>query len=369
VENRRASQLSSTHRLSRSAFACALIVIFVTCVLGPSPARAARLGAVSDATWTGSWTEQDRSTASLVDLGARWAKLTVDWNAAEPSPGQFNESLLAYYDRAIYLTRKAGIRVLMMVSRSPQWARVSNNPESPPGDPAALGRFVGYLAQRWAGWVQAWEIWNEPNTSRFWPSGPNPAAYVALLRAAYTAIKSVDATVKVVFGGVANLDAGSRQFVYDSYAAGAKRYFDTLGWHAYTQCGESPTTIRYTPTGRIARTSFLGYRTIHEDMVNRFGDPKPIWITEFGWSTSTQTCAEAWTSGVSEEIQARNLLSAAALLDQDSYVQVALWYDLRNNFWDSDADTIEARLGLLRTDYSPKPAYDAFRSYVAASTP
>ena len=49
-------------------------------------------------------------------------------------------------------------------------------------------------------------------------------------------------------------------------------------------------------------------------------------------------------------------------------MQVALWYSLRNNFWDNDADTGESQFGLLRTDFSAKPAYAAFRSYTAPVT-
>jgi hypothetical protein len=86
------------------------------------------------------------------------------------------------------------------------------------------------------------------------------------------------------------------------------------------------------------------------------GDDKPIWFTEFGWSTSTKEC------GVSEATQADYLTKAYQLAAQDSYVQVAIWYNFRNNYWDHDADEIESRYGLLRTDFSTKPSYHAFKA-------
>jgi hypothetical protein len=88
------------------------------------------------------------------------------------------------------------------------------------------------------------------------------------------------------------------------------------------------------------------------------GDDKPIWFTEFGWSTTTKTC------GVSEAVQAGYLTKAFRLVEADPYVQIGLWYNFRNNWWNHDEDDLEARFGLMRTDFSPKPAYAAFKAYV-----
>ena len=50
-----------------------------------------------------------------------------------------------------------------------------------------------------------------------------------------------------------------------------------------------------------------------------YGDAKPMWLTEFGWSTTS----DSW--GVSAQTQADYLLRAYRMLEQDSYVQVAIW--------------------------------------------
>jgi hypothetical protein len=42
---------------------------------------------------------------------------------------------------------------------------------------------------------------------------------------------------------------------------------------------------------------------------------------------------------------------------------MAVWYNLRNNHWNDDADSWETQLGLMRTDFSKKPAYYAFKAY------
>ena len=51
---------------------------------------------------------------------------------------------------------------------------------------------------RYKGRIHTWEVWNEPNIG-FWLSSNED--YVRLLKATYTAIKSVDPTARVTMGG------------------------------------------------------------------------------------------------------------------------------------------------------------------------
>jgi hypothetical protein len=65
---------------------------------------------------------------------------------------------------------------------------------------------------------------------------------------------------------------------------------------------------------------------------------------------------------VSAQQQADYTKLAYQCVQQDGYVQVAVVYELRNNYWANDADDWEDQLGLVTTNWSHKPAYDAFRS-------
>ncbi|MDP9292931.1 MAG: hypothetical protein M3O90_00675, partial [Actinomycetota bacterium] len=64
---------------------------------------------------------------------------------------------------------------------------------------------------------------------------------------------------------------------------------------------------------------------------------------------------------VSREVQADYLTRAYKLVEQDDYVQVALWYSLRNI--GSDGPSWLDQLGLHTNDFTPKPAAAAFRAY------
>jgi polysaccharide biosynthesis protein PslG len=342
------------------AVACLLLTAGVAAAFA-TPSRASEPGVVTDLTWGTTVLEQDRALAAVRDLGVRWVRLSAQWSILEPAaPGEYDRRWLAHVDRAVRLTRRAGLRTVLTVYDAPVWASGSAA-MNVPRHPADFARFMRFLAARYRGRVRAYEIWNEPNLPRFWTS-PDAAAYAALLRAAYRGVKAGDRRAKVIFGG---LSASDYDFVERAYAAGAKGHFDVMAVHPYTRCGVgAPEESRRREDGRLTSDSFRAYREVRASMLAR-GDAKPIWLTEFGWSTSTAACdpaAGVWVGGVSERQQADFIRRSYRLLRRDRYVALALVYNLRNNYWEHDADTLEARYGLLRTDFTPKPAYFALRA-------
>ena len=337
----------------RTARLCAALVLSAIPALSlPTLAHGAQKAASVDLTWGIPSSDFAPTGQAISDVGAGWVRLEFRWNEAEPSSkGSYDSNIIARYDRAIDTARAAGAKVLVFVNGSPRWASGSRIPMMKPQNPADYADFVRFVAARYAGKVSAWEVWNEQNTSRFWPSGPSPSAYVPLLKAAYPAVKAADPNALVVFGGVSQNDYS---FIEGAYAAGAKGYFDVMAVHPYP--GTNPPEAVWHEGGRIAPTAFTGFREVRSSMLAR-GDDKPIWLTEFGWSTTT----EAW--GVTQAQQADYLTRAYKLLESYPYIAIAYWYNLRNNHWDDDADTWETQLGLMRTDFSHKPSYDAFKSY------
>ena len=108
--------------------------------------------------------------------------------------------------------------------------------------------------------------------------------------------------------------------------------------------------------------SYLGYREVHNSMVAA-GDNKPIWFTEFGWSSATNSsCA------VDQQTQANYLTQAYQIAAQDPYVQVALWYNFRQDYWAADSSDWDGGFGLINKDFSTKPAYYAFQAYATGAS-
>ena len=190
--------------------------------------------------------------------------------------------------------------------------------------------------------VRFWQVWNEPENVRYWQPQPDPAAYAALLRAAYPAIKAADPNAVVLSAGIVPTNIN---FIRAIAAQGAWGSFDILALHPYVD--------PFSPeNGQIGTGDVSAVKTLVESLGR-----KPIWATEFGWSTGP---ADRDLRGVDEETQANFLVRAAALL-RAAGVEKVIWYTLK--------DTEPRNLyGLLRSaggpaDLSqPKPSLAAFRT-------
>ncbi len=290
-------------------------------------------------------------------LGVHWVRVFAVWNDLEPARGALAQNWLAEYDHLLSTLPK-GSRVIIDLVGTPPWESGSGAANVPPRNPADYASILHTIAQRWAGKVAAYEIWNEEDAPLWWAGGPDPTAYVRLLQASYTAVKSADPNAAVVLGGLTGNDYNFLQSVYQ---AGGKGYFDAIGVHTDTACNtSSPDLVLRDANGRLDPDSFLGYREVHATEVAN-GDDKPIWMTEASWRTPAVTCAEGMFAGqglggISEDQQATYLSEAYHCLSEDPYVQVALWFPI--------VDDGRVTSGLLRSDLSPKPSYAAMRSIV-----
>nr|MDQ2997051.1 hypothetical protein [Chloroflexota bacterium] len=99
---------------------------------------------------------------------AKWARAgDVYWSAIEPvRGGGYRWENMAGVETNIQRLRAAGIEPTLVIMRSPAWAqRVPGRLCSPPKPEyiADFARFTRALAARYAGQVNYWEIWNEPD--------------------------------------------------------------------------------------------------------------------------------------------------------------------------------------------------------------
>jgi polysaccharide biosynthesis protein PslG len=307
-------------------------------------------GIVPDAPWGyAKNSDFDRQKQFLIDTRTKWVRLHFAWNQAETSDNVYSAQTLGLWDRSVTDARAAGASIVAMVFRSPQWASGSTNMEAPPRDPAKFREFMQFISARYRGRILYWEVWNEQNTVRFWPPAVNAAQYVTLLKQANLGIKSGCPECKTLFGGTSQNDYS---YISSAYAAGAKGHFDIMATHPYP-FARPPENADLDSAGNIAKGTFPGFRSVRIVMDCYGESAKPIWFTEFGWSTCSSTAC------VSQANQAAYLKRAYAYLAAYPYVQVAIWYNLRN--WRSDVDSFDPQLGLMSSNYTPKPAYYAYR--------
>lgn len=268
----------------------------------PQPA-CSTFGVATSAVWWHKTAEEVRDGYAMArSVGACAVRIGVMWNEIEKSPGHYDWAAL---DKLTLGARDAGITPMFMIYASPEWwlndTRVrelaglsSATPLSVVGSsvvaPAApeedlnekrariFGDFVAQLAGRYGGQVDAYEIWNEPNTPRFW-SRPNIDHYVMLLKSAYPRIHEADPGATVVSAGMAPAPdspttIAPQTFIRGLYERGAQDWFDALGMHPYTW--------------RDAPDQRHRFRDMEEvlALMDAFGDTgTSVWVTEFGAPT------------------------------------------------------------------------------------
>jgi polysaccharide biosynthesis protein PslG len=321
----------------------------------PSTAFGAAKGIETEITWGVPSSVQNQDASSMRDLGVGWTRLTLSWASAEPSKkGSLDSTYLNQFSAALSLARGTGAHVIVDVYQAPQWASGSTDKDAPPQSAKDYQDFIWQMAYRFKGQVDAYEIWNEENLGRYWGGSVNPGAYANLVKMAYWGVKSADPGAQVVFGGMSMNDWDFLQSAYNA-VPDLGNYYDVMAIHPYSAVW-SPDLVRFDGNGRITTDSFAGYREVRRVMLDH-GNDKPLYFTEMGWSTTSQP-----NMGVSAQQQADYTTLAWKCMQQDSYVQVGILYELRNNYWANDADTWEDQLGLTTTGWSHKPAYDAFRA-------
>lgn len=295
-------------------------------------------------------------------LGADWVRVWALWQDLEQAPGRFTEHLVAGLNQHVDALRARGIKVLVVVHRAPPWASNGVGGTAPPANPAQFASFMRTLARRVPG-VDAWEIWNEPDEPEFWAGAPQPAAYAALLKAAYPAIKSVQPGDVVVTGG---MTGNNMDFLAALYAHGAQGAFDAVGVHTDTAClTNGPGRYYRDERGRIGRYTFTAYREVHAVMADHGDAGKQIWMTELGWntqSTKRRSCnTGAWAGqkrlGVSKRRQARLLRRAYRCLAGDAFMGPAFWFGMQ----DIRGSRHAGGYGLFKLNGKGKRSAKAFR--------
>jgi hypothetical protein len=203
------------------------------------------------------------------------------------------------------------------------------------------------------------EVWNEPNNPAFFRG--TSAQYPAMVRAAATALDSRSWRGQLLAGALGmNATPSGLDWLKQLYAAGMSGE-DAISIHPYDIYYDA-TGIHF---GDPLQPNSLFDRHIDgiRDLMVAHGDAaKDIWLTEFGTSVcpATPIC-------VSESTQASYLVGMFAAADQRPFVVGALAYSLRDPLPTTTTTDMNYHFGVLRNDFSERPAAAALRSAFAST--
>jgi hypothetical protein len=258
---------------------------FFGTVLAPEMAD---IGKVSDAAL-------DQQMALMARSGVESVRVVFAWGDLEPARGVYSFGLL---DRVVAAAARHRLSVLANMTATPQWiSPLPNDPGAfrlPPTDPTAIAELSRELVLRYGPtgtlWAQdpslprvpvrQWQIWNEQTAPWHWESRSWARSYTRLLREAYRAIHAADPGAQVVAGSLVAPRANYRpgDAMRDLYRAGAKRFFDAVGVHPFTN---DPTSV-----GKTIDQMLQLVQPVRGAMRQRGDGRKPILLTEMTWPAS-----------------------------------------------------------------------------------
>lgn len=238
-------------------------------------------------------------------LGVKWLKFQFAWNLMEPNPGEYN-SVFNRYVLWVQRANQKGFNVLLSIAKAPLWSRPTADEHGPPSDPALLGRVLADFLNRvrvdlrGQSYVDAIEVWNEPNLVREWNGLTlSGAEYMRYFDAAYHAIRGAEggSTVTIVSAGLAptGINDGvvavdDRVYLEQMYQAGLNNpaYQNiAIGVHPYGAA--NPPDARCCSDESYANDPTWFFLDTIEDyraIMERYNDgARQLWVTEFGWGT------------------------------------------------------------------------------------
>ena len=291
--------------------------------------------------------------AAMEEIGIKWGRQDFSWKRIEKTQGAYD---FDPYHRLVEDCRRRGILLFGNLAYAPEF----HDPRTLEGVEAYV-RFARTAAIAFAGKVDDWQIWNEPNGG-FWKG--TPEEYARLLAAAGKAIHEVHPRARVLGLNMAFCDVIWAERIlklvpYDSFdiacfhpyrpPCSPEEKFDwweldhyVKRWHAKDLGPDYP----------LVRMSFLEQTVELVKVMERFGKPKPIWITEICWNTHIHPY------GTSELRQADLAVRFHALALASGRIEKVFWWTLKD-IGDRQFDQADM-VGLARADLKPKYAYYAY---------
>ena len=235
----------------------------------------------------------DQQMALMAVSGVESTRVTFSSGGLEPARGVYNWRPL---DRIIAAAARHHITVMVNISTSAPWSSSKpNSPEYwryPPKNPKDFAELMRQAVLRYGPkgtfWVQnsgipkvpvrKWQVWNEQMAPWFWVPRPWAPRYVKLLKASYKAIHRADRKAIVIAGSLMSYGSYHQwDGVRAMYRAGAKKYFDEIAVHPFTNDRSARVT---------ANQTIEIIRRVRAEMRKRHDGRKGIEVTEITWAAA-----------------------------------------------------------------------------------
>jgi Glycosyl hydrolase catalytic core len=336
------------------------ILLLASCILLPAsaPLQAqtspdSRFGAV----------EAFRSSEDARELNLGWERILFYWSELQPT-GPDDWNIFHVEDGWISTAAAQGRQVVGLLENTPRWATDGPNQIGVPrglylpiDDPNNLwAQFVRKVVKRYAGRIDHWIIWNEPDIEPpddglQW--GGTVKDYYQLVKVAYQAAKQENPNAKIHLAGLTwHHDVVRKRVPYlqrfineakkDRTARANNYYFDVATFHVY-----------------LTSDSVYDITQALYGILRRNGLKQPIWINETNAQPSDDPLnpwrAPTFVTSLSQ--QSDFMIHAFALGLAAGAERIAVYKLIDNPPYPEG----HPALGLVRADGTRRPAYEAIR--------
>ncbi len=224
--------------------------------------------------------------------------------------------------------------------------------------------FIRKVIDRYGAHLASLQITNEPNLS--FMEGSKPYIMQALVEGVIAAKKETqerNLPIKIGFGSVPESPAAVPHFWENLAKAGGKTFIDSVdfvGHNFYVDVfDEQPLELKEIPAS-VERT----LRNLREKDLITAGIPAsvPIRVTENGWPTGKNPVANIERSYEHQTEVLETVIRTIYNLRLELNISHYELFGLRDA--DSSKEDLFHQYGIMRDDYSPKPAYDTFKRLI-----
>lgn len=233
-----------------------LVWALLFCLTAVSPASAARgvpgspeFGVGATLRLNGAGVSDGLKLAGNLKLD--WVSIPISWNDLQPKVGKAPD--WSGLDSAVALASQNGLAVMISINRAPEWAITSKGPDASKTADLAVA-----LTQRYAGTLQAIEIFPGANLKDNWGAKPSPKQYLRLFETVQKQLTSSGSPVLLVAGGLTPLAPDSTSgmndlnFLQGLYDSGARASVSVISLRLNNTTGEplkppsgDPRTLRH----------------------------------------------------------------------------------------------------------------------------
>jgi hypothetical protein len=237
--------------------------------------------------------DSDLSTAQ--GYGMTYYRNDVPWNFTDGSftgieavAGTFSSTNAAIVATVAAAVKSYGMTPIFVVTVNTNPGLTSTWTSGPPSTPAQFASMMAWLVAQSGLQGLTWELFNEPDGNGV---GVPHALLTDAYTAAYPAMKAADQTCTVVgfcLESMAPAGNGNGTDYYDDCVSdGILAYMDAASFHQYFKEGGHSDLAPMAYGGSIS--PWPGWLTIANFQANRVakGDTTPMWITEFGWNSTS----------------------------------------------------------------------------------